>query len=422
MPSAIENFSSSREISSKINPESLSSVIERSIFTIILHQHPETGLFPAATKERYNREGHYDHSWVRDNARIVLALNNPMVRALYPQGSEIGNQLNETTGKWIQGVFRLITQPEWQNGFSQQVYRASIPEAPGQEYTFLENLTKAPPIHCQVNGSPCEWPTQNQPDAWGLFLSAVTLGSRQSQISLNQKEKELFTSVIDYLVRLEPEHVQASSIWEGWLTCNPTPLSTVAICAKGLKDAIPFAPSRLKNPLKARIAKAGEIIENNYPTDYTMPANHAGKSDLATLFALAIDALNSVSPYQYFNLANQELGNGPLGKKRFIGDDYYKAYDSEATWFMAMPLEATIFLKRALALQSSRFLASAQRLKTKGLVKLVEALNIHEQYGFYPELFVQTKDGIRPPEGTNDLLWNHAEMIQAAALAHQAIF
>jgi hypothetical protein len=113
-----------------------------------------------------------------------------------------------------------------------------------------------------------------------------------------------------------------------------------------------------------------------------------------------------------------------LGMPRYR-DDYFpfgEIKDKPAVWFMGLPLEASVFLRKALEVAQNGRGRYADILAAKGLFKLGQAVDVFNSYGFLPELLIY-KDGeyqLPSQEHRNDLVWNHAEMIHAAALGLKA--
>jgi hypothetical protein len=269
----------------------LETVIRRSLVSLISAQNPYTGLVSATTERARSISGHYDHWWLRDQMEAVRAINKRFIRDQYPTGTPIGDAIDDFTTKSMRGVFRLFSEEPWQEGFSQKVRR--IRENNGHGFvdrTELEDEDKAPPVHWKTTGEFCDWPTQNQPDSYGVTLSAFVGAVKRGDYKPSPQEWNRARQIAEYLVRLEPHKITAYSMWEWGRTYSPTPLSTIASCATGLIDFYPYTDGELRRLMQRRINDAQVEIGKLFPTDYTTPW-HGNTTDLATLHDINVGGI-----------------------------------------------------------------------------------------------------------------------------------
>lgn len=394
-----------------INREYLQKQIGDSINTLLNEQHPKSHIFPAATQKRFVPEGHYNHSWLRDNAMIIYALLDHV-------WAEVGDPTLVKEGReaavdGIKGNLALFTQEPWNSAFEQKIEQTK--DAYGRDCTKLTQ--PAPPIHFTINGENCAWPTQNQPDSWGSFLIAVGQAVNQGVLELTDKEKGVVADISGFLGRARVDSLQQHSMWEWGVVYMPCPTSTLALCAKGLELAIPIVQGSQKEVNRRTAGRLREAAQNQYPVEYTVTEGHQSKSDMATLVAAHAGALDGLFLSGYFNIAHRELGNGQdPGKRRYLGDHYYRTDQGEAIWPMGALLEANFFLEKAITLRnhdpSSK---TAEQFRQLGLKSLQNVQGIIDKWGYCPELLQNTKEGLIP--NNNHLLWNEALMLQASTRA-----
>lgn len=395
------------ELTPQLGEQELLSQLETSAHVLYNQQHPYSHLFPASAKERYDASGHYSHSWVRDNAMIGMALSDPAVLDLYPKTTKMGKDIRTLGSRLTLGMLKLFSKEPWSSAFEQKVEERE--DSDGQTYTHLTR--SAPPVHFDVDGRNCDWPTQNQPDSWGEFLIATGQAVRQDIIKLDSKQQVVIDRIVDYLLRVKVDRLKQSSMWEWGEVYSPPPLSTLALCAMGLKHSLSLVSPHLKEPIRRTVRRLQEGIEHGYPVEYTVPQGHSGKADLATLVALSLGALDGFSSSKYFIIANPELGNGDYpGKKRYLGDHYQRTGE-EPIWPMGAVLEANVFLGKAIINSGD----IARKYKEIGLNSLRKAKAVYDRYGYIPELLQIHKGALVP--NNNHLLWNEALMAQACSKA-----
>jgi hypothetical protein len=414
MPAIVEK---ELEQASRESPSSrmdYGKLIEDSASTILNEQNPLTGLFPAATSAHQVKADDYHHSWVRDNSLVATALIDSSSLKIFHRDSEIGEKAAKSAVNFIHGMLNLSAEEPWKSAFKQE----SKP-AVDQEGRLYRVLTRdAPPIHFETNGKPISWIRQNQPDNWGEFLISLGTGIEQKLLSLNEKQKGTTEEIVEYLLRIKVKELEQSSMWEGCDVHGPPPLSSVAIVAKGLEKIRPFVSDRLKEPIRRAASGSRKFIEENYPRDYTVPWGHNSETDVATLVAHDLGALDGLPLSQYFLKSNGELGDGQYpGKKRYKGDDYYKA-DAEAIWPLGTLLESKIYLERAISSFRNRDYNIGRKFQSKGLACLKKVIELKDKFGYIPELLMQRGGELVP--NNNHLLWNEALVIQACVKADMA--
>lgn len=408
--------------------DKLNSIIEEDTGVILDHQNLASGLFPASAIDRRENEGHYGDAWIRDTSAVVKGLL--YVRQFSADSSE-REKLGQATMRSIGGILNIARQKRWQEAFSQKI-------SDGDEglYTYLTQ--EAPPIHIKLDGEVCDWPRQNQPDSWGSLLIVIGHAHEQGIFEPDDEQRKTIINIATYLTHIKAEKFESSSMWEDREVRNPPPISTALIVEEGLKrirkmfvrDVRSPSEKELVHKMDRGIHAIDVRVEDIYPTDYTWIDGHASKTDLATLVAFGYGDYGRLSLSQYMIAANKQLGNGDLpGKIRFKGDPYYyngvrnykgpRDDSREAVWFMALPLESIVFLRRSLRAGIAGNMAEAVSFRNMGLARLQKAMTIGEEYGFYPELFTR-ENGHFEPNG-NDLLWNRALMVDAAVMAREAL-
>lgn len=388
----------------ELGKEQLQNQMQKSLNYILNEQHPVSHLFPAATSARQDKENHYQDAWVRDLSMIGLALFDPLILELYPKEEELGKRIRSSGPRLIEGMLNLFGREPWNSAFEQDIKESK--DQWGRTYTHL--VKEAPPIHSKVDGKDCVWPTQNQPDCWGEFLIATASGIKEGIVKLGKDKKKTLDKIASYLIRAQLDRFKQYSMWEWGEVYQPAPLSTVALCAMGLEEISPHLLDGVKEPAKLEAKKLQAVAANLYPNEYTVPSGHESKTDLATLVAFSVGALNGHSFIDYADIADKELGNGEYpGKKRYKGDHYHRT-DQEAIWFMGSLMEAKVCLEL-------RDLKEEVGLREKGLNSLRRAKAVYDHYGYSPELF-RIQDGVLVPS-KNHLLWSEALMAQASSRA-----
>lgn len=381
-----------------------------SLSVILREQHPQTGLFPAATKDRYDSKYHYGHAWFRDNAVVAIALLDPALSKVLSADETAGIQASATRS--IKGMLDLCGTEPWQSAFQQEVEDV---QENGNAYRRLTG--EAPPIHLQTNSSLCEtWPSQNQPDSWGELLIATDLMLQQG-VSLNPKQHETIEAITRYLLGIDTSKLLQNSMWEDGLVYNPPPTSSVAIVAKGLTAIAPHVPLELRESIKPHVNSLMGFVRTAYPKDYTHPFNHQSTTDLATLVGHGLGVFSYVPFDHYLSRADEELGDGQYpGTRRYVGDDYHAYKGREAIWPMGALLKAKIFFGKSIFLYSNlKTIDTAGEFGERGLRLLQKVVKVCDSCGYNPELLKQTDGGLVPNE--NHLLWNEALMVQACARA-----
>lgn len=391
--------------------EDLQEQIKKSIYILLGEQHPQTRLFPAATRKRFIKEKHYDDPWVRDNALDFIALLDPVLRKV---GDPVWvNRGRKAAVEGIKGSLALFAKEPWKSAFEQEIEVGR--DNRGRDCT---KLTKpAPPIHFKIDGKDCYWETQNQPDSWGSFLIAVGQAVSQDALRLTDEQIKTVVRISSFLQRARVDKLQQHSMWEWELVYRPVPTSTLALCAKGLELVDPIV-SGYQQELNRRTARRlREIAQSQYPEEYTVATDHRGKSDMATLVAAHAGALNGSFLSHFFKIANPELGNDRCpGKKRYLGDHYFRAEKGEAIWPMGALLEASLFLEKARNLyKNDPSSMVAEYFRQMGLRSLRKVQELVDEYGYIPELLQNKKEGLI--SNGNDLLWNQALMLQASGRA-----
>jgi hypothetical protein len=410
MPATIEKeIGQTRE--SLPSHEKYKNLIKNSVSIILKEQHPETGLFPAATREHRVEADDYHRSWIRDGVMNAESFGALIRLKIFSDDLETEKKVIKSEVSFLGGVLNLCMQDPWRSAFEQE--SEEVKDQKG--HVIYRKLTKeAPPIHFEIDGRPVFWWQQNQPDSWGAYLISLGSGLKQGLLSLNPKQQEGAEIIANFILKNEVEKLRQSSMWEGCEVYGPAPLSSVAIVAKGLKEIQPFISSKLKGQIENAILRSKRFIKYNYPKDYTVPDGHYSETDLATLVAHDLGALEGLPLSKYFKKSNRELDNS-LGKKRYIGDIYYGFKGKEAVWLLGALLESKILLEKAINSFKYGDREIGNKLQLKGLAKLKKVINIQEKYGYLPELFDQ-RGGEFMPNG-NDLLWNHAQLIKACAFA-----
>lgn len=407
----------SQAIEAEKRKEAYRLLIDQSVSLIAEHQNQETGLFPAATRERFVAQDHYNDAWIRDSAFVVSGLLDAYPVLNSPEFARTRQEVADIARSSLEKNLDLLGREPWTSAFRQNIGRGVCN---GQEYT---HLTQAPPpIHLRTNGESCSWPTQNQLDSWGELLIAVGSANQMGILPIQKDHMQTVKDIMRYVVRCKPEKFETSSMWEDPVVKTPVSLSTALIAAKGLEAVLPVIKedSELAERVERSIWNTEEFIQRQFPIDYTVPNGHYSKADLATLVALSCEP-DKLCPSlsRYFLLANRELGNGEYpGKIRFRGDKYYRDCGGEAVWFMGLPLEAAISFREAAKYPSSR--EHSEVFRKKGFKKLETAIEIGQECGYYPELFMQKGGGVLVPNG-NELLWNHSLMVKALALGSSLI-
>lgn len=388
-------------------------LIENSVFTILQEQHPITGLFPAATSARHVRVDGYHRSWARDGANDTESLAQLVRLKIFPTNSEEEKKVIKSAVSFMKGMLSLSMQEPWRSAFEQE--SKEVKDQRGR--VIYRELTKeAPPIHFEPDGRPVFWWRQNQPDSWGAYLISLGSGLKQGFLSLNPKEQEGVEAITSFLLRNEIKNLRQSSMWEGCEVHSPAPLSSVAIVTKGLEEIQPFVSGRFKEQIEKTVASSKRFVRNNYPREYTIPDGHLSETDLATLVAHDLGALEGLPLSRYFRKSDKELGNGQYpGKKRFIGDIYYGVKGKEAIWPLGALLEAKILLEKSVNSFNLKDNEMGRKLQSKGLAKLKKVVELQEKYGYLPELLEQRGEDLVP--NGNDLLWNHAQLIKTCAFA-----
>lgn len=391
--------------------ERFPQIIGENVEVIASNQHPQTGLFPAATLERRVEKDHYQDAWIRDTSAVVKSLLYS--RKFLPE-EDLKDELAKVSLRSINGILEVVDGDPWRRAFGQEIFDEG-------SYTHLTD--EAPPVHLKTSGEVCHWPRQNQPDSWGVFLIAASLAHEQGIFEPDSEQRKTITSIVQYLTHIKAEKFESSSMWEDREVKNPPSVSTALIIEEGLKrirklytgaSASNF-DRELVRIIERRINAIDIFIEANYPADFTWIEGHQSRTDLATLVAFGYGDYGRLPLNRYMFEANRELGNGELpGKIRFRGDPYYRRDGKEAVWFMALPLEAIVFLRKSLRARIAGNMDEAVRFRTMGLPRLERAIKIGECYGFYPELFTWENGDLVPNE--NDLLWNRALIIDASVM------
>lgn len=408
----------------KIPAEKLEALTIRNIEVILTHQDSKTGLFRASTKRVRVVEGHYHHAWIRDSAAI---LNGLLTSRQFSDEKEYKNELTSAICKSLDGILEILGRQRWQRAFAQKIIDRG-------RYTHLSE--EAPPVHLKLNGEICEW-RQNQPDSWGSFLVVIGRSFDQGTFWPNADQKKILSSIVKFLCKLQIEKFSASSMWEDAEVKDPPSLSTAIIVQEGLKRIRKlFALDvELLRVIDRKIHAVDLFVSDNYPEDLTFPSNddgvkrHQSRTDLATLVAMSYSDHSLLPITKYLALANVELGNGQLpGKIRFRGDPYYyhgiRKYKGstedpsgkEAVWRMAKKLEAVIFLKRAL--RAFAMGSDGEILRAMGNKRLMDSILDGQLIGYDAELMYWKNGKLIP--NRNDLLWNRALMVEAAALSQEA--
>lgn len=397
------------EFSAKVDlgRERLQSQMKKSLNCILDEQHPVSHLFPAATVARYDKEHRYDETWIRDLYVNGMTLFNEKILEIYPKGEEMGDRIRSSGESLIKGQLKLFSKEPWVRGFEQEIVEDK--DQWGRAYTRLTE--EAPPIHFKVDGECCSWPTQNQPEAYGGFLSATAKGIKQGIVRLDEEEKKTLGRIAGYLTKAQLDRFKHTAMWEMGEVYQPGSLSTLAICAMGLEEISPYLADNLKEKTKLEAERLRKEVSGLFPNDYTVPDGHKSKTDLATLVAFSVGALKNHSIVDYFKIADVELGNGDhLGKRRWIGDIYGLSVpgQEEATWLMGSIMEAKVCLE-------SKEQDEGVKLKERGLNSLRKVMMVHDVYDYSPELFM-VQGGVIVPS-VNHLLWNEAETALTCAVA-----
>ncbi|OGH24132.1 MAG: hypothetical protein A3B47_04665 [Candidatus Levybacteria bacterium RIFCSPLOWO2_01_FULL_39_24] len=392
--------------------ENYRKLIESSVPTILQAQNPVTGLFPASTKER-NVHPYHRH-WVRDGSITAGAFWDPYFLKIFPPESKIGGKAIESAASFMKEMLDLANREPWKSAFEQESEEAKDKEGHLLGYRVLTR--EAPPIHFETDGRQAFWDRQNQPDCWGELLISLGSGLKQNLISLDTSRQDAVESIVGYLSRIKVTELEQSSMWEGCPVYSPAPLSSVAIVAKGLEQISSFVSAVSKKSIKRAVFNARKFAEDNYPKEHTIPFGHHSETDLATLVALGLGALDGFSLSPYFIKSNSQLGNGQWpGKKRFIGDTYYGVEGKEAIWTMGALFEAKILLEKAINLSNNGDRDTGKKFQAKGLVCLKKVIDLQNQHGYLPELLDQRGGGLTP--NNNHILWNEALLVQVCARA-----
>lgn len=418
MGSAIEEgpigqvFFPTRGAESLLPQEGYRKLIENSVSIILQEQHPVTGLFPAATKKHHIERDHYLHTWVRDSSMVAATFFDPILLNL--QDSSARESIIASGARFIHGMLNVFASEPWKESFAQNIDTKK--DEYGRQYTTLTK--EAPPIHLQMDGKQCSWPTQNQPDSWGEFLISLGLGLKQGLFTVDAKQQDTIESIAKYLLKIKVADLEQFSMWEWGQIRHPAPISSVAIVAKGLDMIMSHSSQELREHLRREADSSRRFIETIYPADYTVPYDHKSRTDLATLVAHSLGAMEGFSLSKFLEEADLELGNGQHpGRKRYIGDHYYRV-DEEAIWPMGALLEAKIFLEQAITSFKSGVYDEGEKSQLRGLTCLKKVTDLRDQHGYIPELLEQ-RCGKLIPNG-NHLLWNEALLIQACARAEIA--
>lgn len=419
MPSALEKESIGRALPLVDGAEPLSSpknylkLIKKSVSVIVDHQHSETGLFTAATKEHHVEADDYHRSWVRDGVMDERALAELARLKIFSDDPDTEKKVIKSAVRFIEGMLNLSIQEPWKSAFEQE---SKVVKDQKGHVIYRELTKEAPPIHFEPDGRPVFWWRQNQPDSWGAYLISLGSGLRQGFLSLNPKQQEGAEAITNFLLINEIRNLKQSSMWEGCEVYGPAPLSSVAIVAKGLEEIQPFVSVKFKEHIEKTVFSSKRFIRNNYPREYTIPYGHLSETDLATLVAYDLGALEGFPLSQYFKKSDKELGNGQYpGKKRYIGDMYYGDYGKEAIWPLGALLEARILFEKAINSFKRGDNEMGKRAQSKGFTKLRNVIELQEKHGYLPELLDQRGGGLVP--NGNDLLWNHAQLIKACSFA-----
>lgn len=408
--------SPSREQRHEVEGLSNERAIKSSLNTIISSQNPDTGLLPAASTVAFDKNAHMDDFWLRDHMEAVRALSNG-VRKVYGKETDIGHAVDEFSVRAVEGVFNLWKSEPWQVGFSQEVKVAT------DGHTYLENPDLAPPIHAKTSGDACSWYTQNQPDAYGVSLTAVAQVLNNGSMIIDQEKKELLEQVVGYLLKTEPHHFESASMWEMEKELHsPSPLSTVAAVSKGLNDIQRFVRPNLKRRIGNALVETKKMVRANFPVDFTSRNGHLSSTDLATLYVMSTGGMDEESVIRYLNKAKTEIfSDDAPGSIRYKGDPYHITDEREAVWPMALALAASTFFSEARKRIQVGHLQSARTLIAMANNKLENVKDISASYGFMPELFENREGKYLLPNGVrgeaSDLLWGHATVAQASALA-----
>lgn len=389
-------------------------LIGKSVSTILQEQHPVTGLFPAATRERHVDKDHYLHAWVRDSSMIAAAFFDPFFLEVSPPNSEIGKKAVGSGIGFIEGMLSVSASEPWREAFAQNVDTKT--DEYGRKYTALTR--GAPPIHLETDGKQCSWPTQNQPDSWGEFLISLGLGLNQGLFTADAKQQGTIEAIVKYLLRIKVKDLEQFSMWEWGQVRHPAPISSVAIVAKGFDTIMQHSPQEMRGHLGAEADSFRKSIGETYPTDYTVTYDHKSKTDLATFIAHGLGAMEGFSLDKFLEQADSELGNGQYpGKKRYVGDHYYRV-DGEAIWPIGALLEAKIFLEQSVDSFKNGNYDEGKKFQQRGLICLKKVTDLQDRYGYIPELLMQRGGELVPND--NHLLWNEALLIQACARAEKA--
>lgn len=407
----VESLLTERELEG----EQLRNQMRKSLEYVLDEQDSVSNFFPAAGQDGY--VGHYNScTWIRDDSMIGLGLYDPIVRAIYPNGTQLGDRIRSASIRLVGSMLDLFGTEPWSSAFEQTPIEKK--DSLGRMYKKLSQ--PAPPIHFKIDGESCDWPEQNQPDSLGESLKVIATALRNKELILDDKRQTTIDKIVQYLGNIDLPNFEHASMWEWGEVHHPASLSTLAFVASGLSDIHPFISESIKKKNTRTVYKLGEEVRRLYPVDYTIPNGHSGKADMATLIAVSEGALNGFFLSQYFNLAYPELGNGgDLGKRRFLNDHYFRGC-GEAIWPMGSILEAIVFFDKAIGIRKkdpSSILA--ERFRQLGMNNLSKIMQLYDYLGYGPELLQKKEEGW-VPNGTH-LLWVEMAMARASGRAHDLV-
>lgn len=410
------------------SPESLFEAVIREQFDVLKkHAHPITGLWPAVEpgvgrKEAYE-EDHMQDAWIRDSSMNLIGLieSAAILKRLDPESvvaGNIGTFVKEDIGKLL-GFFNK-DENRWAHRFRQAVIV-------NEEYSTLIDREHggpgAPEVHLKTDGSPCEWPRQNQPDSWAELLIALGRAKETGIIDKYEKpEMDFIERVAGYLDRIQPWKFECTGMWEDPEVRTPTSRSTALIIAKGLEGACSLLDDEKDATFKKQLRHTIEMImifvESDPNTDRTSP-KHSDGADLAMAIAEALPGTEATrlpsAEYISTNAERLSIGIFPAAK-RHIEDDYYRNENvaiGEARWFISNPTLVIDFAQATrVALNRGEWEKAAEYFN-KADFRFNQTLDVLTYHGYPWELATPTHpDNVRP----GDRPWREMDPVENVVL------
>ncbi len=374
--------------------------------------------------------GGYQNVWTRDNMITAAILTDPQVLANLPE--EVRQRAESLGYSLALSFLDIYARPGNRELFDQEI-RMTQNQA---GYPVTQLTREAPPVHFDRDGNRREPWNHNQPDSFGELLVVVARGLQRGGVIEQEllARRDTIEAITNYLIRIQPTIFESSAMWEMDPVGNPSSTSTVSAIITGL-EAMQSVAEKIGNisyvALRETISDGNKFLAGEFPRDYTSREGHFSSEDLGTLVVMAcLDGMKNFDFLAWFEKANASLGNTTPGeammpgKLRFIGDGYDPIFwqANPAYWFMALPAEAIEFAKLAQRAYIAGNLQLGMYYEQQVMGRLDRASVIYDEAGgYYPEMFVWSRQMQQLVTHRNALLWNEALMARAATFAIQTI-